>query len=137
MGAWGAGSFENDAACDWLAQLVDEGKPYGVLEALDRVLSRNVAEVSSGEFCEAIAAAEVVANWAAPDFPSPVKDQHHEPPSAGALHLCQADLTRAALAVIAIAQRRGSELAALWQESGEADDWLDSLGDLERRLRKS
>jgi hypothetical protein len=62
MGAWDAGSFDNDDAADWLADFCDG--PDG--ERITGALS-TVAEMDAGEYLEApecsvgLAAAEVVA----------------------------------------------------------------------------
>lgn len=45
MGAWGTGSFENDAALDWVAELQAAGGP----DVLDRTLRRATEDPALSE----------------------------------------------------------------------------------------
>src|SRR5678816_3811771 len=62
VGAWGADSFENDDAADWVADFCDAPDQILIMNALSAI-----ADLDSGEYLEApdcsvgIAAAEVVA----------------------------------------------------------------------------
>ena len=62
MGSWGVGSFEDDAALDWVGDVLEGGQPQAVIQALNAVL-----DVPGGEYLdldvgsEGRAAAEVVA----------------------------------------------------------------------------
>lgn len=78
MGAWGAGSFENDDAADWLADFCDEPDEKRIANALS-----TVAEMDAGEYLEApecsvgLAAAEIVASLkgaGSPDLPEEAPD---------------------------------------------------------------
>ena len=115
MGAWGTGSFENDAALDWLPELEEADGP----DVLDRTLRRvteagdDYLEVDEG--AAAIAAAEVVAallGAPAPDLPDEVRAwvEVHTGPLAPALPDL-APLTRQAL-------RRATEDPALSEVRG-------------------
>src|SRR4051794_2230831 len=72
MGAWGSGSFENDDACDWVADLEENG-PSAVREPLTTVADADEDEYLEAPDCSvAIAAAELIAashDRAATDFP--------------------------------------------------------------------
>jgi hypothetical protein len=39
MGAWGTGTFENDVACDFAADIAESGDPASLEKTLDRVLA--------------------------------------------------------------------------------------------------
>jgi len=55
VGAWGAGVFENDVACDFASAVADGGGVHVLDEAIDRVLS------SEGNYLEAPDAEEGLA----------------------------------------------------------------------------
>ena len=133
MGAWGADSFENDDALDWLADFCDDPEENVILAAL-----RQVADAGDGDYLEAtdcaagVAAAEVVAalKGATRYVPEDVKgclDASHIKPDE---HLVETALR--ALARV----RSNSELKELWDESGGGAEWNEALSDLESRLRR-
>jgi hypothetical protein len=60
MGAWGTGSFENDDALDFLAELERKGQA-AIERALDKVTTLGAAEyLEAPEASAAIAASEVI-----------------------------------------------------------------------------
>ena len=60
MASWGAGSFENDTAMNWLSALTRDNAVDPVVEALEAVVDdTGIVDERSG--CEALAAAELVA----------------------------------------------------------------------------
>ena len=61
MGAWGTGSFENDDAMDWVADLEGSDDLAIVVETLSRVADAGDDYVETPEGAAAVAAAEVVA----------------------------------------------------------------------------
>jgi hypothetical protein len=130
MGAWGSGSFENDAALDWaggVRSLGDVAVPFERLKAVGP--GHADADLAS----EVIAAAETVAmlmGRVSPDFPADLRER---------LAACgEPDKTlyhQARGALIEV--MRNSELADLWEEvaSGTgANPWLESLTGLVERL---
>lgn len=137
MGAWGTGSFDNDDALDWLADLERNGPAF--LEQTLDVKSGSLGlaflgYIDAPEASAALAAAEMVAaaqgrppaNW---------------PPQAAqwlAAHRAALNPERLrgkALDAIA-AVRKKSELRDLWVESEKfLPQWLAGLKDLERRLK--
>ena len=134
MGAWGADSFENDDASDWLADFCDSPDPAFILKALS-----TVADADAGEYLEApdcsvgIAAAEVVAALkSAPNTLLP--DDAKNCVSNLAM---RADPSLVAVALKAVERiKRNSELRDLWDESETPDDWYQALINLEERLRR-
>lgn len=132
MGAWGADSFENDDALDWLADFCDDPEESVILAAL-----RSIADAGDGEQLEAtecsacVAAAEVVAalKGAARYVPEDVKGC-----LVGSNIKPSGDLVETALKALA-RLRSNSELKELWDESEGAADWQEAVGDLESRLK--
>ena len=137
MGAWGAGSFENDTAMDWAAsvQSVDD-----VRKPFDRLKQETDAHKGEGELvvdsdfaCELIAAAETVAMMLGrrvPDFPADLAQR-----LAGAGEPDNLLFHQARNGVLHA--MRNSELAELWEEAapeGESNDWLAEMTRLIDRL---
>jgi hypothetical protein len=130
MGAWGAGSFDNDDAMDWVIGLV-EGSGESVLRAAPASLPSGDASYLEARACSiAIAAAAAIA--AARGHPAaPMPEEvtgwpKRKPVLAGDLVV----LARAAVDRIG----RKSELKELWDESDSADEWHAAIVDLRRRL---
>lgn len=132
MGAWGAGSFENDDALDWASELEDtRGLKFvkktlrDVLDAGDGVLEADVAS-------RGLAAAEVVAGLndaPADDLPEEVENWVEEQRGRS-----EVDLSPLALEALERMRSR-CELFDLWKESGQDAAWLGTLAALEKRLR--
>src|SRR4051812_42704110 len=128
MGAWGAGTFENDDARDWLEQL-------GTLTVED--IATLLVRAESSDYLEApesgviVAGAEAVAAWrGAPSELAPpaiiqwaAKNTAPPPPDLIAL---------AGRAVQRV--RMNSELKDLWLEADGLNEWSAALRDLEQRL---
>ena len=129
MGAWGAGSFENDAAGDWTDALLRGADARPILEAFSAVIEC-AGYLEADETCAALAAAEVVAallQRPSSTLPEPVAAWVQEHAEALAPELPQ-------LAASAVARiKTNSELKALWEE-GDASEWQGVVADLERRL---
>ena len=75
MGAWGSGSFENDAALDWAAgvQSIDD-----VRGPFERLKAEDSGYVDVDLACEVVAAAETVAmlmGRKSPDFPDDLAER--------------------------------------------------------------
>jgi hypothetical protein len=128
MGTWGAGSFENDTAADWLTQL-SGASDYGVVEGALASIERGEGLDDPYDTEVAIAAAEVVATGAGepgPNVPPEVTawTARAGPPPQGLREIA----SRAVHAV-----RDASELREMWEEQ-EARPWLEATADLLRRL---
>lgn len=149
MGTWGAESFQNDSALDWLGDFRENGDVSLVRTALQRVVEHGstkqipssiilrllgrcyrtdwlTAEVSS----QALAAAEIVAAWLGhpsaklPDDLLTWLQQH-----ASSWQPDFVPLAQKAVSIIKI----NSELKDLWEE-GDAAKWKNAVDDLEQRL---
>ena len=128
MGAWGTGAFDNDVALDWAWELEDGG-----ITAIESALDEAVrsSDLSAPTDVEAIAAAEVVA--AAIGRPLPELSEEiaalvrHVEPGVTPEHTARA---RTAVERVLNA----SELAELWAETDEAEEWRGLVEDLITRL---
>ena len=128
MGAWGSGSFENDAALDWAAgvqSIEDVSAPF------DRLKAAGSGFVDADLACEVVAAAETVAmlmGRKSPDFPDDLAER-----MSGELDSKVYHQARSALMQVI----RNSELAELWEEGAAEtgnNQWLASLTGLIERL---
>lgn len=131
MGAWKAGSFDNDDALDWVNDFADEPNREFVESTLK-------AAIESDEYLEApessmaIAAAEVVAALQGAPHPA-LPDEIQEVLSSGEITVDQNLVDLALKAVERI--KTNSELKELWEES-DASEWLSAIENLEERLRR-
>jgi hypothetical protein len=134
MGAWGAGTFENDAACDWAGDLEAARDLSPVVETLARAIEVEAEILDADVGCEALAACEVVArmkgNWGVRDASTEKLDawvrKRATPPSK--------ELISQALAAIDRVLTAPSELVELWDESDENADWHGAVADLRARV---
>jgi hypothetical protein len=131
-GAWGAGSFENDDALDWVNDCVRSTGPKVVASTLYVALDPKYLEAP--EASSAIAAAEVVAAARGkPGARLPTEVQ------AWLRQQSQTEMAKlaptAAKAVERILSGPESELQALWKESKDYSSWQRSMQDLLVRLR--
>lgn len=135
MGAWGTGSFENDAASDWF-YLVEEAVEPGLIiaSALDDALA-DAGYLELDSACAAVAAAELLASCAGA-MPEDLSDhirrwanEHSHQPHAN-------EIEHAVQAVERV--RHESELRELWDEDAGANNpWLRAVDDLVARLERS
>jgi hypothetical protein len=127
MGAWGSGSFENDDAADWLAQLVTIAP-----DDLTKIFGQAADDATYFEAPAAsivVAAAEVVAalngspaKGVPPEIVNWTKDR-------------QATPELKALALRALDRvRKNSELKDLWLEADGLNDWTVAIQDSQTRV---
>ena len=133
MGAWGAGSFENDDAGDWLWELCDEPKEELVSDVLSRIATMDSAEYLEASDCSVgLVAAEVVAALKGspnPEMPAEAKD------CISKLKIkSSSNLISLALKVVERI-KTDSELKELWDESENPSEWYDEVRRLEDRLK--
>ena len=135
MGAWGTGSFENDAASDWF-YLVEEAVDPGpvIVSALDDALAE-AGYLELDAACAAVAAAELSASCAG-EVPDDLPDHIRRWVSSHP-HQPHADEIEHAVRAIQRIRDEG-ELRELWdEESGRDNAWLRAVDDLVARLRRS
>ncbi len=129
MGAWGTGSFENDDAADWVAQLGTVAP-----DDLKKILAQaadDPAYLEAPAASVAVAAVEVIAalgGSAGTATPSAIVEWAKKNPKASSAEF-------KALALRALDRvRRNSELKDLWLEADGLNDWTASLQDLQTRV---
>ena len=130
MGAWGAGSFENDDAMDWIGGLAPGSGVNDVRAALVPVTLADDHYVEAPDCSIAIAAAEAVAAARGRPMPSLPEEVSAWAKTETKLAPELVELARAAVDRIA----RKSELKDLWDESDSADAWRARISDLRKRL---
>jgi hypothetical protein len=137
VGAWGAASFENDAAAEWFYRVEEAPDPGAVIaSALDDALS-DADYLDLDASSEAIAAAELSASCAGqlparlPDHVRRWAETHrHRPHDAEIEHAVQA--VRRVRSESALRQR--------WDEAAQSPEdreWLREIDDLIARLERS
>ncbi len=139
MGTWGSGSFENDDAMDWFAEVTGDGKHPPSRAAVEAAL----ATASEAEYLEIWDGANALA---AAEFVAAARLRPRIEPSllakvAALLEKVRYDesdaLAHAALVALESACDRGrSEIAQLWAEAAAEDfsAWRASVADLRTRL---
>jgi hypothetical protein len=132
MGTWGSKAFENDHAMDWACDLEETSDLSLIRDALERVTRREDEYLDASDCDLAVAAAEVVAalnNNPSQNLPENTADWISQNP-------LKVDGTLITLAQRAVARvKAGSELKELWDETGDADEWYQSINELEARLK--
>ena len=153
MGAWDAGSFQNDTALDWAGNLCESGDVTAVRIALSRAMEQHQPpqpsftgrllgrhpiepQLDAQAASQALAAAEIVAFWLGrPDqhFPDDLREWARRHSDSFSSEL----ITLARRAVLTIKTK--SELKDLWEEGDGivAPKWHNAIADLERRLQSS
>ncbi len=145
MGAWGPGSFDNDAALDWAQDVVESAEPaHAVSHALDamtdalRASRPRLADANLG--CRVLVAGELLAASAGFPHPRLVADGEGDWLSSFRLPFDGALAQRARQALQVIVDPNRSELAVLWvhEDAGEPDaEWLREIDDLAARLDRA
>jgi hypothetical protein len=128
VGAWGPGSFDNDDALDWLAELT-EGSSLGPVNTAF-ALVQEADYLEAPDAAAAVAAAEIVAALMGrppADLPEEAAEWVQAHPSTPGATL----VARARGSVIRV--REDSELKELWEE-GDAGEWHASMDELAARL---
>ena len=121
MGAWGLGNFDNDMAADWSYGLEGCKDLSVITSAIDAVFEDGYIDSAVG--CEALAAIDVLARL---NGKFSVKDSYTETVDAWVASVDvkpSGELLEKALKVLELIVGESSELAELWDESDEFDDW--------------
>jgi hypothetical protein len=128
MGAWGTAAFDNDDASDWVYELEKDG-----IAAVDAALKDALGpgELEMPTDVNAVAAGEVIA--AALGRPvDGLREDLLSLANALAPSVTPDHAARARTAVERVLA--GSEVAELWAESDDADEWRSLVEDLIGRL---
>ena len=138
MGTWGAGSFENDEASDWAADLIDGGDVAMIRDTLATAARCPGDEyLETDEGATALAAGEVVAAAAGRPLRKLSLGGSGEEalawasayPAAGTVALVE--LAEVALERVAAGE---SELHERWAGDADAREWFAAVEDLRTRL---
>ena len=134
MGAWGLGSFENDDACDFLADATESGDLSLIREVLDNVLT-STEYVEAPDACQAIVAAEIIA--AALGHPTLAAQQEEELTSwlSRIRPTIDKELANQASDALTRILAPNSELRELWEETDDFSDWQASVKELGQQLQ--
>lgn len=116
VGAWGAGSFENDDAMDWVIDLEESDDEY----------------LWASERSKTVAAAEVVAALAG--RPGPGSPERVESWVRGRDGVERETVALATRAVERVRNGPRSELLELREEAGQPEEWYEGVEDLLGRL---
>lgn len=132
MADWTIDPFDNDAASQWVSDLVDEDNLDLVHLALSSAMVPTSEALDSRDAQRAIAAAELLALLAKNPSPYLCEDlrhwvQVHRP------NVCEEMLEMADAALVRILGPH-SELRAMWQDEGKLDILRESLETLRMRL---
>ena len=130
MGTWGHGSFDNDDAADWLADLQAGDDLSVVHHAFEVVLGDADGFIESCDCCNALAAAEIVA--ALDGKPATVLPDGARSWVRGKAPPPQVMRSLARTAVRRV--RDHSELRDRWEARTELKRWLGVVDDLVTRL---
>lgn len=129
MAAWGTGSFENEDAASWLADLTTK-TPHDLTEILVEAVHHS-GYLQARAASLAVAAAEVISELnPAPDqaVPKEIVEWRKKNPQASTPEL-------KTLALRALDRvRKNSELKDLWLEADGLNEWTAAIHNLEARL---
>jgi hypothetical protein len=136
MGAWGVGTFENDHACDFAADIADCSNLKKIESAFDKVLKVGTGYLEAPDAEEALAAADIVARlrgkFGQRDAYTEKIDKWAE---SNKVKLAPPDaLVEKARKAVARVTTAPSELVELWDESDDANSWKAAVNELLQRL---
>lgn len=134
VGAWGPGVFENDIACDFGAAVSNGGGLTLLDQALDRVLACGSDYLEAPEAEECLAAAEIIARLVGRAGDETAYTSAVDAWIKGAQHSVSEQVVEKARRAIARILAPPSELAELWTESEDFDDWKRGVEALMARL---
>lgn len=134
MGAWGVGSFDNDDAADFLADITESGDLSLIREVLDNVIT-STEYVEAPDACQAIVASEILAT--ALGRPTCAAQQEDEIGRWVARIRPTVDSELAAQAREALTRilAQNSELRELWEETEEFSEWQATVAELRQQLQ--
>lgn len=129
MGAWGAGSFDNDEALDWLAQAPDVAGLAGLFGEASAEFAQS-GELDATTASRVLAAAELVAAARGHGLEGLPGDAVTLARALGKPEPALVEQAREAVSAVL----GGSELAELWAESDEPGEWSRAVTSLVARL---
>ena len=134
MGAWGTGVFENDAACDFAADIAESGGLTLLEKTLDRVLAVGGNYLEAPDAEEALAAADIVACLkGSPGVQMAYTASLDEWLGSQRSAPSEEVVEKARRCIIRILDEP-SEILELWGESDEFEAWKRSVEEVSKRL---
>ena len=134
MGAWGVGTFENDDACDYAAEIANSSNLSKIEATLDQVLKTGDSYLEAPEASEALAAADIVArlkgNFGKRDAYTEIIDAW----VSGIKLTPSNDLVEKARRAVDRVLTEPSELLELWSEAEELGAWKSAVNEVLARL---
>jgi hypothetical protein len=134
MGAWGFGSFDNDDAADFLADVTESGDLSLIREVLDNVLT-STEYVEAPDASQAIAAAEILAFAIGRPTPAAQQEQALEQWISRLRPSVEPALVTQARDALVRILAPNSELLELWEDADEFSDWRATVDELARQLQ--
>ena len=147
MSIWGPGPFENDDGADWVDDLQEEPKLAHLRDALLEVCDpEHIGFVDVTDCCEAVAAAEVLAQLLGSPGDDPSRDEEHEELTEALRGEIKLEdwrniekLVQQAIDAIEIVlnDAENSELRQMLEtQADEMPAWIAAMTTLQRRLHK-
>lgn len=134
MGAWGLGSFENDEAADFLAEVIGSGDLALIREAIDNVVT-STEFVEAPDACRAIVAAEVVAAALSRPTAAALGQDGLMRWVARIRPGIEPALAQGAQVALARILSPNSELLELWEDTDDLAEWKALVRDLMQQLQ--
>lgn len=134
MGAWGLGSFDNDDAADFLADVTESGDLSLVREVLDNVLT-STEYVEAPDASQAIAAAEILAFALGRPTLAAQREETLALWISRLRPVVEPELAAQARDALTRILAPNSELRELWEESDEFLDWRAAVIELGQQLQ--
>lgn len=134
MGAWGTGTFDNDTACDFAAEVADSRDLTKIVSALDRVLASGSSYLEAPDAEEALAAADIVARLRGKFGPQTAYTEDIDKWVRNCKLVVSDDLANKARQAVSRILTPPSELFELWADSDETASWKSAVDDVLSRL---
>lgn len=134
MGAWGNGSFDNDDAADFIADVTDGSDVAPVRDIFATVLAAD-EYLEAPDASQAIAAAEIVAAALGRPTNAALQEDGLADWLERAMPIADPGLAKQAMQVLDRILAPKSELRELWEESDEFADWQAAIIGLRSHLQ--
>ena len=134
MGAWGTGTFENDTACDFAAEVAGGSDLAKIESVIDQVLKAGSGYVEAPDAEEALAAADIVARLKGNFGPETAYTKDVDNWVRSATLTVSAGLLDKSRRAVSRVLAPPSELLELWSDAEEFAIWKSAVDDVVRRL---
>ncbi|NOQ35874.1 MAG: DUF4259 domain-containing protein [Methylococcaceae bacterium] len=134
MGAWGVGNFENDTACDWGYELEQSDDLSFVNRTIQQILEDNGNYLDADLACKGLAAIETIVRLMGKQSEQSAYSEAVD--NWVKTHPLNVDDDSKINAIKAIERilAHESELAELWEETDEYQDWIIAVTELKTML---